>query len=305
MSIERNKVFGEFKTNAASYSETLEVKMKIGITNSVYRISDDSGTDYKKMKTHGYDCADFQDLIDTNESLYCVGEGIFERLLTDEKQRAADEGIVFSQVHGPWPVTDTTESGRIKALDNMKRAIKGTALLGSDYLVIHPCMPFGWDNDDDPDFTLTQNRIRFRELCEYAGAYNVGICIENMPFKAYQLSRTSALVDFVDELNYPNLFICLDTGHSNLLGDDNSESIRLCGSRLKVLHIHDNRGFFDTHSFPYWGTINWDEVKTALREIGFDGCFSAEVKLGNENMPEDIKEYMLVTLSKIMRSLTM
>lgn len=37
--------------------------------------------------------------------------------------------------------------------------------------------------------------------------------------------------------------------------------------RLKVLHINDNRGEWDDHIVPYFGTIEWVPIMKTLEEI--------------------------------------
>ncbi len=106
----------------------------------------------------------------------------------------------------------------------------------------------------------------------------------------------------MERYRIPNLYICMDTGHCNVFGDDCGEMIRLCGDKLKVFHIHDNNGLRDDHNLPYSGTIWWQSFKDAIREIGFNGCLSSEADVSRE-LPEDIQEYMKIGLSKIMRSL--
>jgi sugar phosphate isomerase/epimerase len=44
------------------------------------------------------------------------------------------------------------------------------------------------------------------------------------------------------------------------------------------VHASDNRGEKDEHLVPGKGTIPWNGVATALREIGFDGPFTVELR---------------------------
>ena len=44
-----------------------------------------------------------------------------------------------------------------------------------------------------------------------------------------------------------------------------------------MLHLHDNYGTRDDHSMPYFGTIDWEEIMRALRDIGYEGTFNYEV----------------------------
>jgi len=41
--------------------------------------------------------------------------------------------------------------------------------------------------------------------------------------------------------------------------------------------VHDVDGIDDTHTAPYFGVINWDQVMAALKEINYEGDFTFEV----------------------------
>lgn len=276
--------------------------MTTGICTSRYYFPQTKQTDYEKMRRHGYDCADYQRTCDTSD-LYTLPQDEFEKILTKEKEDAQKTGIFISQVHAPWPVVDTTEENRAQNMIYMQKAVQAASLLSSPYLVVHPLMPYGWDDEEDPDYVESLNEVFFKDLCAYAQKYSVAICIENMPMRAHRLSRTPRIVKLVDKLNLPNFFICLDTGHCNVFGDDAGEMARLCGDRLKVLHVHDNTGESDQHLWPYSGSINWDSFQTALKDIHFDGCLSIEANF-NMNYPTSIKEDLYLALQKIAKSFT-
>ena len=178
----------------------------------------------------------------------------------------------------------------------MKKALYGTSLLDGGYLVVHPVMPFGWGKNDDQDFTVQCNVELFSELCAYGKELGVGVCVENMPFAAYPLSRTAALAEFVRTSGIPNLSICLDTGHSNLFADDCGEMVRVCGDLLRTLHVHDNNGKQDQHGIPFTGTIDWENFRCALRDTGFGGCLSLETGVSGR-YPMHIRNQMLKGLA--------
>lgn len=248
--------------------------------------------DYETMRSYGYSCADYQGLINTAEGkLYHVDDDEFVKLLTDERKRANDAGITFSQVHAPWPTNDFSEEARAQKLLYMKKALYGASLLGGGYLVVHPVMPFGWGKNDDQKFTEQCNLELFSALCAYGMELGVGVCVENMPFPAYPLSRITALADFVRASGIPNFHICLDTGHCNVLGDDCGEMVRVCGDLLRTLHVHDNNGKQDLHALPFSGSIDWESFRCALRDINYQGCVSLETGISRK-YPQPIRDHM-------------
>lgn len=275
--------------------------LRIGNQTNSYLDASGGKIDYAALSRHGFDCADYQGLTLTDSPLYRMSEEDMVAALHAEKALAASNGIVFSQVHAPWPVVDRTEEERAQTLAFMKRAVIGTKALGSPYLVVHPVMPFGWDPEPDSALAYTINAEYFATLCDFALDHDVGICIENMPTLLHTIARVPSLVDFVQKLDRKNFFICIDTGHCHYTGDDCGEAIRACGKLLKVLHVHDNTTHYDDHLMPYFGTINWNHFKSALRDIRFDGVLSIEANV--PHLPEPLREEAFLLLAKTARQL--
>lgn len=271
--------------------------MKIGVEACHYYFKGTKTVDTAWLRRHGYDCVDYGRICHTDDELYSLPEDEFIAFLKKEGEELRNGGIEVYQVHGPWPTDDKTPESCAEKWEFCKKAIKGTAALGSKYLVMHPHMPFGWGGEQDHDAAEAANEDFFKKLCAYAEPYGVTICLENMPFKAQRISTVDKIVEFVTRLNLPNLAICLDTGHANVYGHDLGECVRMCGKHLKTLHVHDNDTRCDAHTIPFDGKCNWEGFKTALKEIGYDGCMSLECFI-NPNYPPHLDEYMRVGIAK-------
>ena len=276
--------------------------LKIGNCDSPYWASGTIDADYEKMVAHGFQCADFGGIANPDCYLYTLNDEELKNALLPMKEKANKAGIYISQVHGTWPAGDEWRDTD-RNLEWMKRCVRATDILGDGRnLVVHPMMPYAWDEEKDSEYARAENKRFFTAICEYAKDYNVNICIENMPTKKHKLARIPAIVDFVKELGYDNFFICLDTGHCQVTGDDCGEMVRLCGGLLKVLHIHDNFGDFDRHLPPYYGRVDWKSFKQGLSDIGFDGCISSETSI-SRGIPSDIRDTLLCCYAKLMRNL--
>ena len=70
--------------------------------------------------------------------------------------------------------------------------------------------------------------------------------------------------------------VCLDTGHV-ALGRSWRRFADLCHGRLVHVHASDNYGQYDDHLPPGDGTIDWPEIATTLRSIGFAGWVMLEL----------------------------
>ena len=61
--------------------------------------------------------------------------------------------------------------------------------------------------------------------------------------------------------------------------------------KTAVLHIHDIDYTDDTHTLPYFGKLDWNDITSALSEVEFNGVFSMEILL-NKFDNSLIKEYL-------------
>lgn len=269
--------------------------MKIGAQTSLFACYKEER--YQKMKAFGFDHAD----LSINGELQGKTEQEYEQMILHEKELADAAGVTIWQVHGPWryPPHDETEELRAERAEVMKRSIRCAAAIGCKYWVIHPVMPFGPSDDFDfPQFWQI-NLDFFRALLPYAKEHDVTICFENMPMHKLSIAPPDKTLAFIREINDPNFGLCLDTGHCSALGISPADAVRLAGKDLKVMHVHDNMGKNDEHLAPYMGVIDWADFAKALREVGFDGVFSLEVKVTAllPNAPVDLQKKMLKAIT--------
>ena len=68
-------------------------------------------------------------------------------------------------------------------------------------------------------------------------------------------------LEFVTNINSPNLKFSLDTGHVNVYSDVEVETwIKTYGSKLYHMHIHNNFGDSDAHNSLLSGTLNFENI---------------------------------------------
>lgn len=260
--------------------EKMEKNMKIGIEDAPYNRRFGGEKGYEYLKSLGYDCVDYQRFLNTDTPLFECSETDFDSAVKRDRKIIEDVGLEVFQVHAPWrwPAQDATEEERAERFEKMSKSIRGTALLGSRYFVIHPLMPWG-GGSYGPDLRKYReiNLSFMRNLCREAEKNDVVICFENMPMRALPLSKPEDSLDFVKEIDSPYFKMCLDTGHCAVHGIQPAEAVRLIGKDiLRTLHVHDNDGNQDLHWVPFTGVIDWEDFSKALQEIGFDGCLSIE-----------------------------
>lgn len=257
---------------------------------------------YKKLKEHGFSCADFN-LVNTDSEIYTLSQEKSDAILLKEKALAEEAGVEIHQVHGPWrwPSKDYTEEDRRERMDKMKKSIRATAVLGCKNWIVHPIMPFGTDEigTENAQKTWDLNIEFMSELLKTAKEYDVTICLENMPMVKFSLATPKDILRFVKAMNDEHFKVCLDTGHVSVFeGLSVGDSVRIIGDELRTLHVHDNKWGFNLHLMPYYGVIDWNDFANALREINYNGVFSLET-LPPDSLTDELYEELSISLAKI------
>ena len=266
--------------------------MRTGIEWCPEKSVDNAEAELKEIRALGYDCVDFQSFCHTENIFFDGTVRDMEKLLKRVKIAAENAGIVISQTHGPWrwPPQDETEADRSERFEKMTRSLEGTAIVGCADMVIHPVMPFGDNQNPDPERFMEINLEFFNRLTQKAREYGVTIDFENMPMPALTLASPRQILDFAKQIDSPYFRVCLDTGHCTMLKVDPGQAVREIGKQyLRVLHVHDNNGVSDLHWLPGTGVIDWKNFSAALHEIGFDGVFSLETNVKPNGLdPEEL-----------------
>lgn len=266
---------------------------KIGTPTSVYFGLGDAYDGFVKMKSHGFDSADYQNLVNTENELFALSDSEFEKRLSAHKEAAKEAGVVINQTHGPWrSPRDATEEDRAERFEKMTKTLWATSVLGSKFMAIHPIMPYGCGANPEPERFMELNLQFFEKLTAEAKKYGVVICFENMPFPALTLSSTKQIADFVRTINSDNFKMCLDTGHCAVMKESPADALRSCGDIIKIMHVHDNDGSHDSHKIPFDGVIDWEDFGKALSDVNEDVVLSLETSASRsaENWEEIQKD---------------
>ncbi len=93
-----------------------------------------------------------------------------------------------------------------------------------------------------------------------------------------------------DEVDHPNLKLCLDLGHVNVWATaPHVDWIQKMGSRLAHVHLHDNNGEEDQHGCVGSGTIDFAAIGQALRTYSPDTTVSLEIVADKETVLHDLR----------------
>ena len=262
------------------------LKIGIGMGSYTRRYGLEEGL--RRIKAQGYDALDSGAFIHTDNPIFHVDETTFADTLRREREIIEAVGLVVGQTHGAWrcPARDASEYDRAERFAAMVTGIRGTALLGAPFFVIHCIMPFGENNPDHREELWEMNADYYGRLCRVAEDCGVVLCLENLPFTSLPLSRTNEVREFVRMMNTPTMKMCLDTGHAAVYGDSPADMVRMIGKEyLATLHVHDNDGHGDYHWRPGEGVVDWADFSHALHEIGFEGIVNLETGPENTDDP--------------------
>jgi sugar phosphate isomerase/epimerase len=112
----------------------------------------------------------------------------------------------------------------------------------------------------------------------------VKLALENMPEDDFLVIRELFA-------RYPPEFLglCYDSGHGNI-GGRGLHHLAAVKERLAAVHLHDNKGFDDSHDLPFSGTVDWQRLTVIMAESSYAGCVSLESNMRGE--PIDEAEYL-------------
>lgn len=227
------------------------------------------------------------------DSIYAKSEQDFVEFFENVKQTAVKNEIIIYQTHGRRdPFRENDEHyNNVVFRKNAELDLKATKILGAKYCVFHPGGTLS--NMNTPPEQMRQNAVNaFLSILPAAHDNEVIIALETV---GANHCLNDAVDFFGDYYEYRRLFdtvkgttefpenfaCCIDTGHINLAVKHNqptpADFIRKMGKEVVCLHLHDNNGYIDQHRTPGFVSIDFKDVFSALKEIGYNGTYNAEV----------------------------
>jgi hexulose-6-phosphate isomerase len=215
-------------------------------------------------------------------------------------ENAHDIGIeIASAASGEsWTCSPTANdlSVREKVVDFTKKALQVAEWLGTDaYLFVPGAVEVFFLPDAEVipyDVCYERATDSVDRLVSTAEETGVSIAIENV-WNKFLLSPLE-MRDFIDHFGNDCVGSYLDVGNVLLTGYPD-QWIKILGRRIKRVHIKDFKksvGTIDGFVDLLEGDVNFDAVKNALAEIGYDGYVTAEMLPFQPGRPEKTAEAM-------------
>lgn len=203
------------------------------------------------------------------------------------KRYADERGIELSYSLGLNPKYDVASkdkeirAGGVRYLSDIVRKI---AVMGGE---LFSGVTFaGWGI---PDYFVDENEKAemlersvdsMQKVMKIAEKEGVTICVEAVNrFESPLINTAKEALQYVDFVNSPNIGVHLDTYHMNIEENSIGDAIRLVGNRLRHFHTGENN-----RNIPGRGHLDWDEIFSALQEIGYKRNIVSEpfLMMGNE-----------------------
>lgn len=288
--------------------------------NIVYDANPASG--FEMIVQAGFSCVDFSlnDYLLNTDIYACRLNHFFDRSVPElhefflpHKQAAKQAGISITQMHMPYPVFVPYASEGINSYLSQVMAPKSLALCAffeCPHIVVHGFKLAEQLGSESAEWERTERFLL--DLAPMAEDFGITLCVENLYSSCEgPCCNARKVADRIDRINdkvgTEVLGFCFDTGHANMLGLDFENFITTLGSRLKVLHVHDNDGWSDLHQIPFTFTrtrenrasTDWEGFINGLRKVNYRNVISFETAPVLQSFPVEMKEDVLGFIAKI------
>lgn len=276
---------------------------------------------FSLIREAGFTCCDFSlNSYLKNTDLYqfklngffnpSIGE--LERFFTPHREAARKHGIRVHQMHMPYPnfVPDAPQELNDYLVREMApKSLQLCHFFGCRDIVVHGLKVKRFYGTEEAEWEKTEEFLD--TIAPVAKELQITICVENIyntmgahivEGPCCDAKKAAERIDRFNEKHHAQLLgFCFDTGHANLVGIDFERFLTTLGSRIKVLHIHDNDGISDLHQMPFTFTktrenhpsTDWEGFLRGLKSIGFDRVLSFETAPVLASFPPELRTQAL------------
>ncbi len=306
--------------------------IEIGVQSQNIVYDENPSEGFERMKRAGFTCCDFSlNEYLLNKALYRGELNSFfdnsdselEAHFRPHKEAAENNGIRVHQMHMPYPLFVPETKPEHKDVNRYlwdvvaPKSLKVCAFFDCKYIVVHGFKLKKYYGSEAAEWAETERFFEY--LAPMAKEMGITMCMENIynnlgghivEGPGCDAAKATERIDRInDKYGAEVLGFCFDTGHANIAGLDLERFVKTLGSRLKVLHIHDNDGERDLHQLPFTFTklrenkpsTDWEGFIRALRSIGFDRVLSFETAPVLKSFPTPLRDDALHMIARIGR----
>jgi sugar phosphate isomerase/epimerase len=253
--------------------------LHFGISTHLYHDSPLGRDQLVEIAAHGFEAVEIfanrpHLFLDDEHSMAELADGLRDTGLHASSVHAPIADALHGGVWGtPLSIATGDERAREHAIEEVTRAIELAHHLQARFVVVHVGVPES-EQRGSADNRTDAARRSVETLAAAATRLGVQLALEVI---LNRLSSAEQLVRFIeDDLELPDLGVCLDVGHAHLAGDL-VEAIETLSGHVVTTHVHDNGGRADDHRVPFEGTIDWDAAMIAMQKIGYEGVLMFEL----------------------------
>ncbi len=303
--------------------------LEIGVQTHNVVVDADPEPGFKLLSDTGFSACDFSlNMYLKNTDLYAhrvngffdASIGELEAFFKPHKEAAKKHGIRIHQMHMPYPnfIPDAPEQINDYLLKEMApKSMQICHFLECKYIVVHGLKVKQFYGSEEAEWAKTEEFLN--TILPMAKEMGIVICPENIYVGAgghilegpcCNARKMAERIDRINEKYHADVLgYCFDTGHANLVSLDFEPFLTTLGSRVKVLHIHDNDGVADLHQMPFTFTrtrenhpsTDWEGFLRGLKAIKFRGVLSFETAPVLNSFPEELRPQALRMIAEIGR----
>lgn len=249
----------------------------------------------KQAKQLGFDAIELC-IADKGVLTHEATPGLCSQIRRQANQIGIEISSVASGMSWFYPPSSNDPVIRKAIIDFTRRSLQITKWLKVDaYLFVPGAVDVFFLPDSEViryDVCYRRAKEAVRRLVPAVQRFGVNLCIENV-WNKFLLSPLE-MRQFIDQFRCKGVGVYFDVGNVMLTGYPH-HWIQLLGTRIKRVHIKDFKrsigtvdGFVDLGE----GDVDFEAVKAALTEIGYDGYVTAEVIPYRPGRLEKTAEFM-------------
>lgn len=172
-----------------------------------------------------------------------------------------------------YDITSSDALVQRTGIEYLKRCAETAAKIGSPILGGLPHVPWlHFPQASDLRPYRERSAAAIREVASTASDLGIIISTELINrYETYIFNTVAEGLDYLRLVDHPSVKLQLDTYHMNMEEDDLAAAIRQAGAQIGHFHCADSN-----RKLPGHGHVNWQAIKTALDEVGYDGALVIE-----------------------------
>jgi len=138
-----------------------------------------------------------------------------------------------------------------------------------------PKLKFDFPHDMDWEATWDNYVDSIRQCAKIAENYGIKFALEGHPHVI--VGTTDAFLRLFDQIDSEYLGMNYDTGHQYTQREYPPISFKKLGSKIFHIHARDTDGLISNNLPIGQGILDWEEIISVLKNIGYDGFLSLEL----------------------------